>query len=150
MFIHFVNIEVIHTQTIALIDPPHFGRTRFEAGPSMFTYYPGENPPPPNTSSSSAALVNDSNDWEPVVGPLVIAEPFDACSPVYADGFLMANDQLHPDLVNSPPPEKEGEPPKRLLKDAIVLVQRGGCMFMDKAKNIKRVRHWHRFIFYLR
>ncbi|VDL40657.1 unnamed protein product [Hymenolepis diminuta] len=139
VFIHFVNVEVIHTQTIALIDPPHFGRTRFEAGPSMFTYYPGENSPPPNTSSSSAALVNSSDDWEPVVGPLVIAEPFDACSPVYADGFLMANDQLHSDLVDSPPPEKEGELPKQLLKDAIVLVQRGGCMFMDKAKNIKRV-----------
>ncbi|VDN99393.1 unnamed protein product [Rodentolepis nana] len=136
---HGTSLEVVRTQTIALVDPPHFGRTRFEAGPSLFTYYPGESHLLSNASPPSAALEDDSNDWEPVVGPLVIAEPFDACSPVYADGFVMANDKLHSDLVDPPSSEKEGESPKRLLKDAIVLVRRGGCLFMDKAKNIQRM-----------
>ncbi|KAM7540265.1 hypothetical protein Aperf_G00000021965 [Anoplocephala perfoliata] len=136
------NTVSVHPHQIALIHPPHFGRTRFDAGPSMFTYYPGETAPPPD-SASRRSLADEESEWEPVVGPLVIAEPFDACSPVYADGLLLPNQQLHADLLDpSPfgdPEEEEAEMLRLLLKGAIVLVRRGGCMFMDKAKNVKQM-----------
>eukprot|EP00108_Taenia_solium_P011562 TsM_000301700 transcript=TsM_000301700 gene=TsM_000301700 len=125
--------EAVTSQTIALIHPPHLGRTRFEAGPSMFTFYPGESP---NITDGTTLDV----DWQPVMGPLVIAEPFDACTPVYSDGFLLANEQLHADLVEPSLHEDfelgDGSKPRRLLKDAIVLVKRGGCMFLEKAVNM--------------
>lgn len=109
----------------------------------MFTYYPGEAHPPSDTTTRKSTA-DEESDWEPVVGPLVIAEPFDACSPVYADGLLLPNQQLHADLLDpSPfnePEEEEEEAPRLLLQDAIVLVRRGGCMFMDKARNVKQVR----------
>ncbi|KAH9286040.1 ER degradation-enhancing alpha-mannosidase-like protein 3 [Echinococcus granulosus] len=134
--------EVVISQTVALIHPPHFGRIRFEAGPSMFTFYPGESP---NITDATASptLITPDIDWQPVIGPLVIAEPFDACTPVYSDGLLLANEQLHADFVEPSfyeDSEFEGaSKPRRLLKDAIVLVKRGGCMFLEKAINVKQM-----------
>lgn len=133
--------EAVTPQTIALIHPPHFGRTRFEAGPSMFTFYPGESP---SIADATASSTSSDVDWQPVMGPLVIAEPFDACTPVYSDGLLLANEQLHADLVEPSFQEDSGfrgdDKPRRLLKDAIVLVKRGGCMFLEKAINVKQAR----------
>lgn len=109
----------------------------------MFTYYPGENlSPPAAPSRAQRALAEDTGVWEPVVGPLVIAEPFDACSPVDPEGYLIGSQQMHADLVEPNPHEKEeiGNLPRASLSGAIVMVRRGACMFMEKAKNVIAVR----------
>ena len=85
-----------------------------------------------------------SGDFRPVVGPLVLAEPFDACTALNVEGLLLASENTHADLVEPCPFKSEKEdsetPPRRLLDGAIVVVKRGGCMFLEKAINVKRVR----------
>lgn len=77
------------------------------------------------------------------MGPLVLVEPFDACSPVFADGFYAPLSELHSEFDVS---EGEGEDgglvgERGLLRGAIAVVKRGGCMFIEKAQHVKRVRH---------
>ncbi len=131
-------------QTVALVHPPHYGRTRFDAGPSRFTLFPGESiAPTPPPSSPSAPSGPMEPHWEPVVGPLVLVEPFDACSPVYADGFYVPVEELHSDFtesdVDAGSSESDEGQQRGLLRGAIAVMKRGGCMFLEKAQNVKQV-----------
>ncbi|VDD79990.1 unnamed protein product [Mesocestoides corti] len=137
--------ESITPHTVALVHPPHYGRTRFEAGPSIFTHYPGESAQLPQSrkksdSPTDSDIGTTEHSWQPVVGPLVLTEPFDACTPVYADGYLLPSGEHHADFFESNADGGAGSGShKRLLKDAIAIVKRGGCMFLDKALHVKQM-----------
>lgn len=168
--------SVLLTHTVAVLNPPYFGRLKFQAGPSRFGLYPGEEALNPTTGpqapsevargtgwsdeegqkAAAAGKVSSSprTVWRPLTGPLVIAEPYDACSPIKNSGLYAPVQSGRAQNTSALRSEDAGEAGEREEADeqltdtdldayrgpiagAIALVTRGGCMFLDKARNLK-------------
>lgn len=148
------SIPVV-THTVAILQSPHYGKLRFEAGPARFSLYPGETIPslqPSGSAPTEASQAGETEEtdekiigaWEPVVGPLILAHPFHACGSVYSDGFYTPVDTLHefgePVTDGSEDiDEAEIQRQRGLLSGAIAVVKRGTCSFSEKARHLKEV-----------
>ncbi|BHF57825.1 ER degradation-enhancing alpha-mannosidase-like protein 3 [Sparganum proliferum] len=163
------------THTVAVLHPPYYGRLKFQAGPSRFGLYPGEEALSPRAGTQTpveeeeaegagwpddlTAEVQESAEaevssrpprtaWRPLAGPLVIAEPYDACSTIRNFGLYAPVPSGRARNSTAPQSESPVEPGEQLtdtdsdayrgpVAGAIALVTRGGCMFLDKARNLK-------------
>ncbi|KAL3319397.1 ER degradation-enhancing alpha-mannosidase-like protein 3 [Cichlidogyrus casuarinus] len=99
---------------LSIISKPSFGRILFYGGPAQFGRFPSTNR---------------------VVGRLTLANPIEACSAIESTGTMYPKASLFPSLGLS----QEDYSPEDVqpVKDSIVIVSRGECMFVEKARHLQ-------------
>ncbi|THD27595.1 alpha-1 2-Mannosidase [Fasciola hepatica] len=153
--------STVQPRHVAILDPPSFGRLRFRALPAHFGHFPGES----DTKSEDHISEPDSHSdaklpiglevkqdrktpsaWQPVVAPLRVAFPTDGCSEVEATGIAFpaasshwnapAADEQTGDQAHAKSPEAIAS--RGPMAGAIGIVRRGGCLFVQKARNLAK------------
>ncbi|CAL8086322.1 unnamed protein product [Calicophoron daubneyi] len=145
---------VLERRHIVVLDPPEFGRLRLESCPAHFGRFPGEPSlsSPDNESSEPVELPPDilhqsDRTWRPLIGNAVVVEPLDGCSSI--SKLAYAYPSIHLPWTNeSNETDWKKLKTERLaeymamnssqmpLAGSIGIVRRGGCMFIDKARNL--------------
>ncbi|TGZ61898.1 hypothetical protein CRM22_007738 [Opisthorchis felineus] len=150
----------VEPRHVVLLNPPSFGRVRFRACPAYFGLFPGE-----NNAVTSTVVTGDSqfttshtdkgtdqetlktlpSKWRPLVAPVRVAYPLDGCTEVHSEGTAYPSQSLRWDGNSD-----EFAAAEATLKDlgsklglgplagSIGLVRRGGCLFVDKARNLAK------------
>ncbi|TPP57246.1 alpha-1 2-Mannosidase [Fasciola gigantica] len=153
--------STVQPRHVAILDPPSFGRLRFRALPAHFGHFPGESDTKSEDSKSDPDSHSDAklpiglevkqdrktpSAWQPVVAPLRVAFPTDGCSEVEATGIAFpaassdwnapAADEQTGDQAHAKSPEAIAS--RGPMAGAIGIVRRGGCLFVQKARNLAK------------
>ncbi|GAA37391.2 ER degradation enhancer mannosidase alpha-like 3 [Clonorchis sinensis] len=149
----------VEPRHVVLLNPPSFGRVRFRACPAYFGLFPGESNAATSTvmtgdSQSTTSHTDKGTDeetmkalptkWRPLVAPVRVAYPLDGCSEVHSEGTAYPSQSLKWD--GNSDESAAGATLKDLgtkvglgpLAGSIGLIRRGGCLFVDKARNLAK------------
>uniref|UniRef100_A0A094ZPG7 alpha-1,2-Mannosidase n=1 Tax=Schistosoma haematobium TaxID=6185 RepID=A0A094ZPG7_SCHHA len=154
---------------VVVIDPPSYGFTKFVACPAHFGLFPGEEliqgkgeqqqkeagtkdsntfesqakQQQQSTFSSSSSANPSERRWKPLVGPVRVVYPMDACQPIMEEAYAYpsvdlqwnqnSTESLNPSLFNSSEIMRQS---KGSISGAIGIVRRGGCVFVEKAYHL--------------
>ncbi|CAH8526081.1 unnamed protein product [Schistosoma margrebowiei] len=158
----------VQKRYVVVIDPPSYGFTKFVACPAHFGLFPGEEliqgkgeqqqeagtkdsntfesqakQQQQSTFSSSSSANPSERRWKPLVGPVRVVYPMDACQPIMEEAYAYPSVDLHwnqnstesldPSLFNSSEIMRQS---KGSISGAIGIVRRGGCVFVEKAYHL--------------
>ncbi|CAI2727425.1 unnamed protein product [Schistosoma spindalis] len=159
----------VQNRYVVVIDPPSYGFTKFVACPAHFGLFPGEESiqgkeeqqqkeagtKDSNTfesqaeqhqqsSFSSSSSANPSERrWKPLVGPVRVVYPMDACQPIMQEAYAYpsvdlqwnqnSTESFNSSLLNSSEIMRQS---KGSISGAIGIVRRGGCVFVEKAYHL--------------
>ncbi|CAH8843410.1 unnamed protein product [Trichobilharzia szidati] len=133
---------------------PSYGFTKFTACPAHFGVFPGEELPSSQQSSTPSAAAASADEassvnsaWTPLIGPVRVVEPIDACKPIaeyaYAyppDGYDIWNQNPTGGQQNTSIPSLDSyvtmKNSRGLIFGSIGIVRRGGCVFVEKAYHL--------------
>ncbi|XP_018647200.1 LOW QUALITY PROTEIN: mannosyl-oligosaccharidealpha-1,2-mannosidase-r el ated [Schistosoma mansoni] len=156
------------TESLCRCNPPSYGFIKFSACPAHFGLFPGEELIPgkgeqqqteagtkdsnafenqakqqqSSFSSSSSANPNERR-WKPLVGPVRVVYPMDACQPIMQEAYAYpsvdlqwnqnSTESFNSSLLNSSGIMRQS---KGSISGAIGIVRRGGCVFVEKAYHL--------------
>ncbi|CAH8524279.1 unnamed protein product [Schistosoma bovis] len=159
----------VQNRYVVVIDPPSYGFTKFVACPAHFGLFPGEEliqgkgeqqqkeagtkdsntfesqakQQQQSTFSSSSSANPSERRWKPLVGPVRVVYPMDACQPIMEEAYAYpsvdlqwnqnSTESLNPSLFNSSEIMRQS---KGSISGAIGIVRRGGCVFVEKAYHL--------------
>ncbi|TNN07273.1 ER degradation-enhancing alpha-mannosidase-like protein [Schistosoma japonicum] len=163
---NFVDLPV-QRRYVVVVDPPSYGFVKFAACPAHFGLFPGEALPAQRQqrlqqeveehnrlnvsesqadgqqSSSSSTNLTDKRSWKPLIGPVRVVFPLDACQPIVQDAYAYPSFELE---WNQNPTESLNSSflnnsevmwqSKGSISGAIGIVRRGGCVFVEKAYHL--------------
>lgn len=171
----FLDLPV-QNRYVVVIDPPSYGFTKFVACPAHFGLFPGEEliqgkgeqqqkeagtkdsntfenqakqqQQQQSTFSSSSSANPSERRWKPLVGPVRVVYPMDACQPIMEEAYAYpsvdlqwnqnSTESLNPSLFNSSEIMRQS---KGSISGAIGIVRRGGCVFVEKAYHLAQVSY---------
>ncbi|VDQ02439.1 unnamed protein product [Trichobilharzia regenti] len=142
---------------VVVMNSPSYGFTKFTACPAHFGLFPGEKLPssqqdsqnrqqstPSAAEAEKASSVNST--WTPLIGPVHVVEPIDACKPIAEYGYAYPPEN---DIWNQNPTGGQQNTSihssdsyitvknsKGPMVGSIGIVRRGGCVFVEKAYHL--------------
>ncbi|CAH8528221.1 unnamed protein product [Heterobilharzia americana] len=162
-----INGLTVENRYVVVINAPSYGFIRFSACPAHFGIFPGEEiqgeqqdeerSQAINTfdkeigQQSTATLLSSSSvnssetrkaTWQPLVGPVRVVDPIDACKPITNDSYAYPSDSLSWNQnpteigINSPSSIEIMLQSKGPISGSIGIVRRGGCVFVEKAYHL--------------
>ncbi|VDP68997.1 unnamed protein product [Schistosoma mattheei] len=162
----------VQNRYVVVIDPPSYGFTKFVACPAHFGLFPGEEliqgkgeqqqkeagtkdsntfesqaqQQQQSTFSSSSSANPSERRWKPLVGPVRVVYPMDACQPIMEEAYAYpsvdlqwnqnSTESLNPSPFNGSEIMRQS---KGSISGAIGIVRRGGCVFVEKAYHLAQL-----------
>ncbi|CAH8504183.1 unnamed protein product [Schistosoma rodhaini] len=158
----------VQNRYVVVIDPPSYGFIKFSACPAHFGLFPGEESiqgkeeqqqkeagtkdsntfenqakQQQSSFSSSSSANPKERRWKPLVGPVRVVYPMDACQPIMQEAYAYpsvdlqwnqnSTESLNSSIFNS---SKIMQQSKGSISGAIGIVRRGGCVFVEKAYHL--------------